>query len=465
MPEFTLRDYLDIEAFVGQDEEEEEEEEFGELFLSFRVLLVLMYVDDLFDDDDVAADSTSEQGASWRPSPSPTPTNFAEEAAEIRARFARRHTGASGTRGDPLLYHLVPRTSDPSLWSIHVKVRVITDCCFTVSHILKPGYKSEIVLAIAHRTLPDDFASAPRVDISSAFAREGIPGYVFLEGELPEVAKAVHGLYYVFGNLPPHLVPLEQHVALLAPHNPLSSPIGVGHWVRCLHGPYRNDIGFVCGHRPHQDAETVVALVPQIHEKTDQTAKRKRGSRPEPRSWSCEQLEAAWGKSQVRRIAGDEYIFRGQNYDSGLIIMAIPSASLVKVDNTPIDLRPFLRAPFIRDMPTFVPWVHRFAQDSIKPGQWVKVESGDHQGAIGKPVDVEHSVASLTLTSTGNGPNLMIPLRALTPHYRCGDNVKCQWSQSCRLVSSVDEVEMTLTFVEKDSNNVVSANTWSWRCF
>jgi hypothetical protein len=113
--------------------------------------------------------------------------------------------------------------------------------------------------------------------------------------------------------------------------------------------------------------------------------------------------------------------------------------------------------------PTVTPWVHRFAQDSIKPGQWVKVESGDHLGAIGKPVDIMHSVASIALTSMGNGPNLLIPLRALVPLYRCGDNIKCRWSESCGLVSSVDEVEMTLTFVEKDSNNIVSVNTWTWR--
>jgi hypothetical protein len=413
-----------------------------------------LYIDDFLANEDADADSTSEQGTSWRSSPSPAPTNFAEEVAEIRARFARRPTGTSVLPGDPLLYHLVPQISDPSLWSVHVKVRVTANLCFTVSHILKPGYESEVVLAIAHRALPVN--SAPSADITTAFAREGIPGHVFLEGELPEVAKAIRGLFYVFGNFPPRLIPLEHRVALLAPHNPLCEPIEVGQWVRCLHGLYRNDIGFVCGHRPYQDSETAVALVPRIPEKTDQTAKRKRGSRPEPRSWSCEQLEAAWGTSKVRRIAGSEYLFRRQNYDSGLVIIILSSASLVKVDSAPNDLRPFLRAPFIRDVPTFIHWVHRFAQDSIKPGQWVKVESGDHRGAIGKPVDVVHSVASIALTSTGNGPNLLMPLRALAPLYRPGDNVKCRWSESCGLVSAVDEVEMTVTFIEKDSNNIVS---------
>ena len=316
------------------------------------------------------------------------------------------------------------------------------------------------MLDIAHRTIRVN--SPPIADITTAFAREGIPGLVFLEGELPEVAKAVRGIYNVISKFPPRLVPLEQRVALLAPRNPLSGPIEVGHWVKCLHGLYRNDVGFVCGRRPYRDAETIVALVPRIPEKTDQTAKRKRGIRPEQRSWSCEQLEAVWGPSQVRRISGDEYKFGGQNYDSGLVLMPLPSASLEKVDTAPNDLRPFFRVPFIRDMPTFLPWLHRLAQDSIKPGQRVKVESGDHRGAIGKPVDVVDSVASLALTSMGHGHGtiLQIPLRVLAPLYRCGDNVKCRWSDSCGLITSVDEVEATLTFVEQYSNINVSVNTW-----
>ena len=93
--------------------------------------------------------------------------------------------------------------------------------------------------------------------------------------------------------------------------------------------------------------------------------------------------------------------------------------------------------------------IHRFAQDSVKPGQWVKLESGDHRCAIGKPVDIVHSVASVALTSIGDDPDLLIPLRALAPFYRYGDNVKCRWPGSCGLVTSVDEVEMVLTFVEK----------------
>jgi hypothetical protein len=110
-----------------------------------------------------------------------------------------------------------------------------------------------------------------------AFACAGIPGFVFLEGKLPQVTRVVRDIFNVLNNETPCLVPLEHRCALLAPQNPLAGPIKVGQWVRCLHGLYRNDIGFICGHYPYQDVETAVALVPRIPKKTDQTAKRKRG--------------------------------------------------------------------------------------------------------------------------------------------------------------------------------------------
>jgi hypothetical protein len=105
---------------------------------------------------------------------------------------------------------------------------------------------------ISQRTTLGD--KHPRVDIASVFARAGIPGYIFMEGSLFEVGRAIQRMTTVFHNVTPRLVPLEQRVALLSPRNPLSRPIEEGQWVRVLHGLYRNDIGFVCGHDPSSDA-------------------------------------------------------------------------------------------------------------------------------------------------------------------------------------------------------------------
>jgi hypothetical protein len=273
------------------------------------------------------------------------------------------------------------------------------------------------------------------------------------------VTRAVQDLAAVFHNVTPRLLPMEQRIALLSPHNPLSRPIEEGQWVRCSHGLYRHDIGFVCGHDPFRDAETTVALVPRIPDKAPRTAKWKKVSRPEPRSWSVQQLEESWGQAQVRKVSRDEYIFRRERYQSGLVIKQFSPASLANVDGAPDDLLPFLRAPFILNNPSFAPWIHRVAQDTIQPGQWVKVEAGDHKGAIGKPVDVVDTVASVILTDTGDGPMLQIPLRALAPFYDRGHHIKTRWSESSGIVTSIDEVLKTVTYVERVSQKTVSTIT------
>jgi hypothetical protein len=292
------------------------------------------------------------------------------------------------------------------------------------------------------------------------FAREGIPGCIFLEGNLSKVTRAVRNLgTAVFVNVTLCLLPLEQCIALLLPHNLLSRPIKEGQWVCCSHKLYCNDIGFVCGHDPFWDAETTMALVPQIPNKMPRTAKRKRVARPEPRSWSVEQLEASWGQAQVRRVSPEECIFRHQTYKSGLLSKQLPPVSLVNVDGMPDDLHPFLRATFICNNPSFAPWIHRFAQDRIQPGQWVKVEAGDHKGAIGKPIDVVDSVACVLLNDMGDGPTLQIELHALAPFYNRGHHVKSRWSESAGIVMSTDEVQNTVTYVERDSQKLVSTIT------
>ncbi|KAH9019731.1 hypothetical protein EDB85DRAFT_2153546 [Lactarius pseudohatsudake] len=420
MFQFTIRDFLDIEAIVDNKEEEDDYED--------------EEIDQFLNDD--AKEAASDWGSRLT---SPAPTDFTAEALEIRAGIARRSTRTSVRHDEEVPRHyLVPHEYDPHLWSVCVK----------------PGHKSDLVMQIAQRTSLGD--KPPVADIASVFACAGIPGLIFLEGNLTEVTRAVRGLVTVFTHLAPFLVPLEQHVALLSPCNPLSRPIKAGQWVRCLHGLYRNNLGFVCGHDPSWDTETIVALVPWIPEKTTRTAKRKKVARPEPRSWSAEQLAASWGTSKVQRTSSDEYIFSREKYRSGLIVKQFSPASLVNVKSGPDNLLPFLRVTFICNTPSFAPWIHRSAQDAIKPGQLVKVESGDHWGVIGKPLDVRDFVAYLSLNFTGNSPTLQIPLRALMPFYDRGHHIKNRWSESSGIVTSIDEDGKTLTYVERGSQNTIT---------
>jgi hypothetical protein len=153
MPESTLRDFVDIEATMGN------EEDLGESILRFGTpdSLIVCTADDFFVNDD--ADSTKLECPISR-HPSPALTDFAQDASEMRARFARRPTSAP-VDDEILLYRLLPRVSDPSLSSVRIKVRVSAGCYFTASDAYKPGYKGNIELQIAHRTNLVDRVQGP----------------------------------------------------------------------------------------------------------------------------------------------------------------------------------------------------------------------------------------------------------------------------------------------------------------
>jgi hypothetical protein len=225
-------------------------------------------------------------------------------------------------------------------------------------------------------------------------------------------------------------------------------------WIKCKYGLYRNDTGFVCG---QSVSEVIAAFVPRIPTKSSRdtgSAKRKRVTRPEPRRWSAQQIEAIWGRSQVRRTSDEGYEFRHETYKSGLILKHIPFAKIARAE-TPSNIGPFVLSTHVYNLPTFGPVIRHFAQDSIKVGQRVRVVSGDLRGLKGHPVDIEDGVAAVEQQSGGDTPPLLIPIRSLSLAYEPGDHVKHRWTDSSGMVVSVDEARETLSFVEKDSHEEV----------
>lgn len=271
-----------------------------------------------------------------------------------------------------------------------------------------------------------------------------------MEGTLIEVTIATIHLVSVI-NQPPKLVPLDERHTLLTPHNPLSCPIEEGQWVRCKHGLYKHDIGFVCEHDAKRYAETTVALIPRIPEKSKhpRPTKRKKMARPSPKSWTAAMIEAEWGEEEVQRIIGsDGFHFKKETYQSGLILKKFPSNYLELVLNAPLNISPFLKASYLYNKPTFTPWLHWFVQDTLTPGQHVQVESGGFKGSIGFIHSITDSAAMVNLTK--DALKLQISLRALMPHYVQGDHVKHRWSDSSGVITSVDMANKRLTFVNKE---------------
>ena len=270
------------------------------------------------------------------------------------------------------------------------------------------------------------------------FARPSIPRHIFIEGRLLDIIAALKGLVTVY-NTQPRLIPPDQRVALLSPRNPLSSGASIcgGEWVRCLHGLYRGDVGLVCNNDLTREASLTVALVPWIPANAVTSTKR---TRPDPRRWSANQLEAVWGKRHVRRISTDEYEFGHETYRSGLVFKHLPPASVVVVD-APTDIGPFAEAPYIGALPFRDSLARRYAQHSITVGQWVRVISGEQRSLVGQPSIITDGVADLVPQDDGVPP-LQVPLEHLMPVYRPGDHVKYRWSDAHGIIISVDENDL-----------------------
>ncbi|KAN0137707.1 hypothetical protein V8E53_004463 [Lactarius tabidus] len=247
MTEFSLSDFLDIEAVVDNEEEEEEEEDEQELAKFF--------------DDDI---EESESGG-----------NSLDMLAHAAARGANKAPRPKDNDGQHLL---LPAKGDPEMWAVRVK----------------PGFESGLVMQIATRCLTGNLSSRPTITL--AFACPGIPGYLFMEGQPCDISAAVRGLVTVYGE--PHLVPSDECLTLLSRRSPLHRHVHKGEWVRCLHGLYRGDVGLVCSHNRSSEADVTIAFIPRIPKKASGSAKRKRPGRPELRKWTAAKVKAMWGKCQ-----------------------------------------------------------------------------------------------------------------------------------------------------------------------
>ena len=166
----------------------------------------------------------------------------------------------------------------------------------------------------------------------------------------------------------------------------------------------------------------------------------------------------------VQKQREGAFIFHHEKYCSGLIMKRMTSQSIVAVAHAPTDILPFIRASCIRDIPSFAPWAHRYAQDNIRPQQLVKIQSGEQKGMIGRPYLINNSVATIIPESKDDTPLVNIPLRNLSPLYRLGDSIKDRWSASNGLVVNINEEQKTLVYVEKDSMNEVSLALSSCMC-
>ena len=224
--------------------------------------------------------------------------------------------------------------------------------------------------------------------------------------------------------------------------------------MHCHHGLYCDDIGLICEHDNSSKAELIVAFIPRIPNNHPGSAQKHKGlGHPELRKWSADQAKVVWG-NKVWKILAEEYEMKDNTYKLGLVLKHLPSASVI-ISSPPINIRPFIMASYISELPFYSLVRMQYAQDTIKVGQCVKIIYGEQQGLIGHTINSSDGTVNIIIQTDNITPPISISLRMLAPLYAPGDHVKYRCSNTQGIVSVVHKEGMVLTFMILDTHEEV----------
>ncbi|KAI9430618.1 hypothetical protein H4582DRAFT_2063633 [Lactarius indigo] len=434
MTEYSLQahQFLDVEAIVAVEDEEETDE--GEILSG------------LFDDEEMSNDEADVISRAGFSDIDTSAQDLQDEATRLVARAGNNTRSSYTTFEDIPLPFRVPRSTDPSIWSVRVKL----------------GRETDVVFQISRRCLAPSEIHPPA--IASVFALSSIPGHVFIEAfDVGEVRHAAKGLVTIRDKQPRFIAPTE-YVGILSHRHHPSAGIEVGQWVRCIAGRYRDDVGYLYESDISIQGDVVVIFVPRIPQSG---SKRKRDGRLAPQVWTVAELVHQYGQRKVKVLGPNKFVFRGSVYEDGLAMERIPSSYLRVLGKSPQNITPFVQSAMVRSHPPFYPCLKRFVQDSTQVGDRMLVTSGEYVGIIGRTERIQDNVADVVTQSPEQHSGLIIrvALRDLIPHFLPGDSVKSRWSDSFGMVVAIDHLEQKVTFLDREANAEIDMSTLSIQFF
>jgi len=156
----TVNPYLDMEAEVDDEEEDEDEDDdeygAGDGFIA--------------DEQDEAAEATraSKHMDLDRRRREDEDVDLEEQAARFKERYGRRdyapRRGFQGQQEDIPQQLLMPDVQSPHLWMVRCK----------------PGKEKDLVFSLMRKFFDTEYSAQP-LEISAAFCRESLKGYVYIE--------------------------------------------------------------------------------------------------------------------------------------------------------------------------------------------------------------------------------------------------------------------------------------------
>ena len=175
-------------------------------------------------------------------------------AAQLKERYSRSDYGVfRGDKESVPQNVLIPGVRDPKIAMVKCKVG------FAFFHI-KAGKEKDIIFNLTRKYLCLE-SSSNAIKIYSVFYRNGIPGYIYVEGDnLENIQEAIQGVMNVYGNTV-KIVPVNEMTQCLTIKSK-EKELVVGSWIRVRRGKYAGDLGQILN---IDSAENVtVKLVPRL---------------------------------------------------------------------------------------------------------------------------------------------------------------------------------------------------------
>ncbi|KAG1460051.1 hypothetical protein G6F46_000750 [Rhizopus delemar] len=339
---------------------------------------------------------------------------------------------------------LHPNVNDPNLWMVKCK----------------PGKERDIIFGIMKRHFDRARGSHP-LDTFSAFARESLKGYIYIEAKRQaHVQEAINNIPNLYMTTL-MLVPLKDMVdAINVQKKDVDIPLGG--WVRIKRGTYTGDLAQVVEVSDSQDSARV-KVVPRLDLENagqlndEDGKKRKKAVRPPPRLFNPERLPSRSISSLQKK--GPYWVYNGDHYRDGYLekYMKVAVLQLEDVNPTLDEIARFAgneingedgeRAIDLSTLSTLTINSNQTNNLLFQPGDTVSVVEGDMIHSTGIVENVLDSSVVVSLKVDGSKKRVTLPAKQLRKKFKEGDHVKVingRYRDESGMVVKVEENIVTL---------------------
>jgi transcription elongation factor SPT5 len=390
-------------------------------------------------------------------------------AEELRNRHGRSKRGRGPDSGVVPRRLLLPSVQDPSIWGVKCR----------------PGKEREVLFSLL-RKMEDAEGTKFPVPIVSAFEREAMQGYIYVEAyRQNDVLDALNGISNVYPRGPKILVPIKEMPDLL--NVVKSQEIVPGTWVRFKRGKYQGDLAQVenvlsnglevrirmvprLDYGVNQDKNEEPSLPPGVKRKRNNNGFNKSNTvagRPPQRLFS--EIDATkhnpklLAKGTISNAGRKNFTYQGEEYEDGYLVKDV-RLTVITTENVNPTLEEVAKFASTVDEGAETLDLNALAQSlrssvsTYQVGDTVEVYDGEQQGVIGKAVSVHGNVVTMdVLEGDLKGKRLDVPFKGLRKRFREGDHVKVtggKYRDEIGTVVRIAEDKVTLVTGEENIEEI-----------